>query len=233
MDGAFYYWYAVVPRKFSGTGPLLASKSSFPPLSAEATDDLSAIVSPWPAPHVNCDPTLVWQHAEIIEHLGDLTAHQVLPFRFGTVVTGDELKTMMARHYDAWTKALKRLSGRMEMSLRVLWSPPLPSTPLAPLASPYLAKRMQERAYDQTAQEKAEPILQTIDQYLSPYYVDKSEKILQPPTVLLHGAYLVEKHEAPRFRHTIKAMMDEFTAMKWLCTGPWSPYHFVTEGRVP
>jgi len=62
--------------------------------------------------------------------------------------------------------------------------------------------------------------------------VESIQQMLITPGLLLTAAYLVERNQVAAFRQAVEALSAAYPALRFLCTGPWPPYSFVT-GAVP
>jgi hypothetical protein len=47
------------------------------------------------------------------------------------------------------------------------------------------------------------------------------------------GAYLVRRESLETFRQTVGEVGKSEPDLRFLCTGPWPPYHFVPELELP
>jgi hypothetical protein len=47
--------------------------------------------------------------------------------------------------------------------------------------------------------------------------------------LLLTAAYLVRHHRLDPFRGRVRTLSTDYPALRFLCTGPWPPYSFVTD----
>ncbi len=233
MEGPFFYWYAVVPRGSLSQDPknpypVGISSSQLLPLRI---DDLEAVVSSIAVRRLDPEPSLIISHEQVVDWLLEATTFRVLPFRFGTIMANvEEVIETLRTHSGSWTKVLNRVAGCVEMSLKVLWTPPSLSVEIPPLPSPYLSKRAQERAQQEALTSTAKVIVETIHRRLGPLYIRNRGTLLEQPRLLMTGAYLVEERVISAFRDTVRKLIEEFPEYHWMCSGPWPPYHFVSEG---
>jgi hypothetical protein len=60
------------------------------------------------------------------------------------------------------------------------------------------------------------------------------EAVLPDVTLVLNGAFLVDRRRLEEFRHAVGAIVREFQprGLSFDFTGPWPPYNFVSEGDV-
>ena len=214
-----YYWYAIVPSL-----PLRAERSPVPvALAPIAYRDLTAVVAEVARHRVLPTTSAVWDHHRVIEHLSEVTEARVLPLRFGTVLPDlDAIFRQLTNHYEQWQGLLKTLAGYGELAIKVLWNPPPISVPAPTAVSPYLAKRLNQRRLREVAKQQAD----AIDRQLANLAARRQQSILPVPELLMAANYLVARHQTTAFRQVVRLLMDENTTYRWLCTGPWPPYHF-------
>lgn len=199
---------------------------------------IAAAVSPLAAP-VEATPANLWLHEGVVEALMPTCA--VLPVRFGTLLPDDaRARAILEAHYHAFATALERVRGRVELGLRVLWDddaghPASASGGLEredSLRSPgrqYLAARLQEERRTQAMRQRAQVLTEQIHQPLARLAVESTQKVLLTPRMLLAAAYLVDRERVDAVRAETEVLAAAFSALQFLCTGPWPPYHFVAD----
>ena len=57
---------------------------------------------------------------------------------------------------------------------------------------------------------------------------DSTRRLLITPRLLLTAAYLVARGRVAAFRRAVDTLDGAYPALRFLCTGPWPPYSFVT-----
>ncbi|MBI2982750.1 MAG: GvpL/GvpF family gas vesicle protein [Chloroflexi bacterium] len=180
-------------------------------------------------------PAAVGHHEEIVEAL--MAASTVLPARFGTVVS-DEVKAreLLGANYTAFVEMLRRVRGRVELGLRVLWpGDGIGSTPggdsragppPASAGTAYVLARLEEERRARAARSIAEGVAHRIHRPLAAIAYDSARETLPTPRTVFAAAYLVDGGQVERMRREVSAVARSFTTLRFLLTGPWPPYSF-------
>jgi len=218
--------------------------------------DIAAVISHTTTTTPSPMETNLWQHEGVLEAL--MTDRTILPVRFGTVLTDEVvLKDVLETHYADFAADLKRVCGRVELSLRVLWEDegstttltgaggrceehPRPSPPyLLPTQSwremgaeasgrDYLLSRLEAERQRQSLLREAKTLAAEIHTPLASLSIESTYQVLHTPCLLLKAAYLVEREQLKAFRQEVGGLSVAYPALRFLCTGPWPPYNFVT-----
>jgi hypothetical protein len=163
----------------------------------------------------------LWRHERVTEALMEDRA--VLPVRFGTTVADeDTLRTLLEDRADELRAALQRVRGRVEIGVRVLWTPP-PAPPdddgSAAPGTAYLRGRLR-------VQSAAQRIADDVHERIAARAVAAQRRVLVTPRLLLSGAYLVERSAIDDLLAAADAGAREHPGTEVLCTGPWPPHSF-------
>jgi hypothetical protein len=169
----------------------------------------------------------------------------VLPVRFGTVLTNEgAVQAVLEAHHADFVACLKRVRGRVELGLRVLWNDdrrpqtadrredsggrPERSEGSAVGGRSYLLARLEEERQVQAHRQQAEALAVELHTPLAQLAAENTRQVLVTPRLLLTAAYLVERDRVEAFRQEVEALRAAYPALRFLCTGPWPPYNFVT-----
>jgi hypothetical protein len=228
------YLYAITnqPEEPVPSEPGLEGAS---PLSL-AYQDIAAVASPLTIVKVTPTEDNLRRHETIVEAL--MADRTVLPVRFGTVLTDEAaIRTGLAAHYADFVASLDRVRGRVELGLRVLWDddtqPPQPS-PAGGGGSgrgsgrSYLMARLEEERQVRAWRQRAEALAEELHTPLAQLATESTRQVLITPRLLLTAAYLVEREQVVAFRREVEALSTAYPALRFLCTGPWPAYNFVT-----
>jgi len=206
-----------------------------------AYQDIAAVVSPLATSTVSPTEDNLWRHEAIVEAL--MADRTVLPVRFGTVLTDEAaVKAVLAAHYANFVVDLEQVRGRVELGLRVLWISDF-RLPIADCRSPnhkskiasgraYLLARLEEERQRQAQQQQAEALADEIHTPLAQMAVESTRQVLITPRLLLTAAYLVEREQVAAFRREVEALSAAYPELRFLCTGPWPAYNFVTPAMM-
>lgn len=210
--------------------------------------DIAAVVSPLTTAEIPLTADNLWQHEEVVEAL--MADRAVLPVRFGTVLSDEAaVQDVLAAHYADFVASLDRVRGRVELGLRVLWDDNLqiadcrlqtadssqrPSAishqPSTVSGRAYLMARLEEERQARAWRERAETLAGELHAPLDRLAAESTQQVLLTHRLLLTAAYLVERDRMTAFRLEVDALSAAYPALRFLCTGPWPPYSFVTAG---
>ena len=197
--------------------------------------DIAAVVSPLTTATVPPTEDNLWRHEAIVEAL--MADRTVLPMRFGTVLADEAaVKAALAAHYTDFVASLDRVRGRVELGLRVLWEiadsewqiADSSQRPSAMSGRAYLMARLEEERQRQAWRQRAEALAEEIHAPLDHLAAESTRQVLITPRLLLTAAYLVERDQVAAFRQKVEALSAAYPKLRFLCTGPWPAYNFVT-----
>jgi hypothetical protein len=235
------YVYAIT----DSAGPVVAGENGLDerPLETCALETIAAVFTRH-ASDASIPPTPenAWRHERVVEWL--MRDRAVLPMRFGTTFFDEtKLRAALRPHERELTTGLRRLSGCVELGVRVLWEPapsgppapappPLPGEPASAGAAPqsgraYMMARLGEEKRRRDELERAERLVDEIHAPLAALAVDTTRRVLTTPQTLLVAAYLVRRDQTESFRRRVEEVGAAHPALRMVCTGPWPPYHFV------
>jgi len=224
------------------------------PLQRIVQDGLAAVVSVWHPTHneaaLAADEADVWRHEQVIEAL--MERGPTLPVRFGTILADAvRVQELLAARREAFGVDLAHVAGRVDMGLRVMWSPPPPAQvdepPLRPFdqaqgsqaedsagssAGPgrhYLQRLVIQQRREDAVRAQGKALAAELNARLQPLAADVHMQVLQSERLLLSAAYLVEKASLEAFRSQIEALRRTYPSLSFLASGPWPAYHFVSE----
>lgn len=229
MEGIYLYGIVGFPqplfRQIRGLGGS--------PVCLVPHKDLAAVISrsphtPWPV-----DEAHLTIHEMVVEEVMD--ARPILPGRFNTFLRTEEaVIALLDERAQGFRSALKRVEGKVEMGLRVLWEAPVEAE-----ASPdqgtgdggrgteYLYRRLGEERRRAALRAAGERLIQEIHALFRCRAVESRLQRLPTNRLLFTGAYLVERDRVDAFRKGVATAGEEFSHLSFLLTGPWPPYHFV------
>ena len=204
--------------------------------------DIVAVVSPLATTKVPPTGDNVWRHEAIVEAL--MTDRTVLPVRFGTVLADEAtVQSTLAAHYADFVASLERVRGRVELSLRVLWDLEEQGSrgtreqgsrevrdhfSMEGRGQKYMLARLEEERQHQVWRQRAEALAEEIHAPLVRLAAESTRQVLITPRLLLTAAYLVERDRVATFRQEVEALSATYPALRFLCTGPWPTYNFVS-----
>jgi hypothetical protein len=176
-------------------------------------------------------------HEAVLEHM--LLEVDVVPFRICTLYASeDALRDMLVAEQQRLLSALRRVRGAIELGVKAF----APATPRSEPARPasgaeYLALRLAQRdqaAAGEASLERSAAALhaQLTDHAAAAVLLRPQDRRLsgREEAMLLNGAYLVRRGEAPGFARLVESLSGR-GQLALEVTGPWPPYHFAETGR--
>lgn len=222
------------------------------PLQRIVQEELAAVVSAWRPTHNEAAPVAneadVWRHEQVIEAL--MERGPTLPVRFGTIMANAaRVQALLAARREAFGVDLAHVAGRVEMGLRVLWTPPpqVDEMPLQPLSQPqgsqaedsarswtgpgrhYLQRLATQQRRQDSVRAQGKALAAELNADLQPLAADVRMQVLQSERLLLSAAYLVERASLEIFHSQIEALRRTYLSLSFLVSGPWPAYHFVSD----
>jgi hypothetical protein len=197
----------------------------------------------------------VLRHEAVVEALGQ--AGPTLPVRFGTVLA-DPLAVVqaIAGKYSVLLADLTRLGDKIELGLTLLWDTPpgqdeaparqetlarrqafwaaeLPASNTSGSGTRYLEARRTQYRREAAQQNKARALIADLDEAFRPYALEQRYRVLASPRLAVRAAYLVQPGHIQEFQQAIGNICGNQPDLRWLLSGPWPPYTFVTgAGKV-
>ncbi len=171
-----------------------------------------------------------------------------LPVRFGTVLPDDQaVRRAVAGQYDALRDDLQRIGDKIELGVTALWqrakgqadtptSDPAPcghssADPVTQARRPglaYLRARQTEYRQAQVARERAQALGRELDSALRPYVFECRRVVCPSERLALRDLYLLERERQRAFEMAFAEVRQRHQEVKFLLSGPWPPYSFVT-----
>ncbi|HEU5200881.1 MAG TPA: GvpL/GvpF family gas vesicle protein, partial [Ktedonobacterales bacterium] len=217
-------------------------------LSMVAWQDLAAVISPIESATLPTLPAYALRHEAVVEGL--CQAGPALPARFGTILADQAaVAQAIAGKYEALLADLARVGDKVELGLTILWDTPVgqgeekaeqqASVTAAPASSTsgagtrYLEARLAQYRRETTQQNQARAVIAHLEQVLAPYRLEQRYRILPLPRLAVRAAYLVQPRHIQDFQRSVDEMRQHRPDLRWLLSGPWPPYTFVTgAGRL-
>jgi hypothetical protein len=238
MNATRLYLYAIV----AGTHPLESALTGLADAAVTLLPfrDLAGVVSPVALESVQPDPAQLLCHERVVEEL--MVDRSTLPVRFGTVLSdADAVCAALAECYDTFMADLIRLDGRVEVGLRILWDAEVVRCSLSPsqpaISAPederpgtrYMRARAAEIAVEHRLQDEAQVLKTWCLARLGPFACDTSARLLTTAAMPVSAVLLTSRRDMAALLAAAADLQRERPDLDIVCTGPWPPYHFVTQ----
>ena len=230
-----YYVYAI-QRRGTKLPPKLTGLDDRP-LVAVPHGDLEAVVSETDRPTLQASAENVLRHETVVEGVREMGP--AIPVRFGTVLSHAEaVAGALSSRYAVLDEDLRRFGDKIEMGLSALWDPPpetavnelrnVDGSDLQGIGTRYMRTRLLERRRDAQIRLRAEDLARSVNADLASHALDYTTKILPTPRLPLRVAYLMHPSSVGDFQDAFAELPRQRTDVRFLLSGPWPPYSFVT-----
>jgi Gas vesicle synthesis protein GvpL/GvpF len=167
-------------------------------------------------------------HAAVVRSILDQTTP--LPFRFGTLVTEQQLSNYISARKPALEKKLAHVRGCVEMSVKIIWE--VPSRKSIANAGPqgagttFLAEKQREIFGGEQRAKQAAEISDWLREGVSGLTRDEQVTVRPSERLLLSAAHLVERVNIEQYRAQLGEARKNRPELHFLVSGPWPPYSF-------
>lgn len=227
------YVYAVAPRDARPPEGITGLQGGA--LLVVGFGELVAIASPVETAEIRPTAEQVLAHEAVVEEVR--RSSPSLPVRFGTVLAdATALTRALEKRHGALAADLVRIGDKVELGLSVLWDEPptdlvaedshrpLPDGP----GGRYLLERLVEHRRQTALERRAKEVASEVESALAPRVLDRRSDILPTARMPLRATYLVDPLAVGAFRVAFDELRRSHPALRFLLTGPWPPYSFVT-----
>ena len=208
---------------------------------------VAALLSDVPTATISVSNENILYHSSVIE-----TVHKeqtVLPMRFSSMLNNhEEVIKFLKNNYGVFIDCLERLQDKAEMGIRIImkvedagrredssrwqsatWKDrPTPSQRVNTNAGgTYLEQQRSHYAMQDENNSSLREIISACHAQFEGIYVGYKKDDYS----LFQGVsinYLIPKHLLSEFRNRFRDLGTSLKELKFLCTGPWAPYHFVS-----
>ena len=201
------------------------------PVSILKIDEFGIVISEGGESFPLTQSESVMAHAAVVRSLLDQTTS--LPFRFGTILTEQQLRHYVTTYKAALKKNLERVRGCVEMDLKIIWQQAKPDADQPPEnekqgpGTAFLEKKRRELLGDERQSGQKTVLSNLLREHLGGLIRD--EQIELPPSktaVLAAVFHLVEKADAEKYREKVQEIRNNRPDLSIRLSGPWPPYSF-------
>jgi len=190
-------------------------------------DDLAVLVSDFNADTVAVTKENALDHAAVVRSVLDRTAP--LPFRFGTLVTGQQLRSYISARKPALQTRFEHVRGCVEMSVKIIreisTDNETPRDDITSGTSFLEEKRLALLGSEQKAAEATE-ISTWLHEQVNGLIRDEQATVRSSEKLVLAAAHLVERDKIPQYKERLAAARKNRPELHFLFSGPWPPYSF-------
>lgn len=191
--------------------------------------NLSALVSDFTGDAVAVNRENAVAHAAVIQNV--LKQTTPLPFRFGTLVTEQQLESLVSARREAVEATLELVHGCVEMNVKIISDPEAAETP-EPGYEPekpgtaFLSEKRREILGSEARAEEAKRVAAWLETRIGEVVKETRIHTNQTAKLLLAVAHLVPRAAVDQYRSRLTEARHERPELHFLMSGPWAPYSF-------
>lgn len=188
--------------------------------------NLSLLVSDFSGEVVPVNRENALQHAAVVRSILERTTP--LPFRFGTLVTGQELEDYLTGRQAALSKKLEQVRGCVEMSVKIIGdraNREARSVEAGADDKPGTAFLLEKRRQI-LGSERAQAVAAWLAEQVGSLARETQVSLCPAEKLLLAASHLVERGSVQQYRDKLTAARAERPKLRFLVSGPWPPYSF-------
>ena len=170
-------------------------------------------------------------HDTVVRSLFDQTS--LLPFRFGSVVSEQQLRHYVATYKPALKKSFAHVRGCVQMDLRIIWQRSNPDLHQAVEnekqgpGTAFLEKKRRELGGDEQQAAQKNELSDLLRNELGDVIRDQEIELRPSETAVLATVFhLVERVKTRRYQEIVQETRNNRPDLKIRVSGPWPPYSF-------
>ena len=205
------------------------------PVRVLKSDTLSVLVSDLNEESVPVTRDNALAHAAVVRSILDYATP--LPFRFGTMVTEQQLQSYLSAHKPALESKLASVRGCVEMSVKIIWENSVEKQPEAQektqaqgVGTTFLTEKRRQIIGDEQRAVEATEISTWLRENLSGLIRDEHVTIRPTERLVLTAAHLIEREKITEYRRKVAETCQNRPELHYLLSGPWPPYSFANIG---
>jgi gas vesicle protein GvpL/GvpF len=201
------------------------------PVRLLKSGDFSVVVSDLAGDAVPVNRDNALAHASVIRSLLDETTP--LPFRFGSIVSEQQLESYLNSHAEALQAKLNLIRGCVEMSTKIIWdrewpdeSPAREQAPPDTPGTAFLTEKRRALLGNEVRASEATRVAAWLQERIGEAAKDTRISKNSTEKLLVAVSHLVERGSVAKYRRLVGAARDERPELHFLVSGPWAPYSF-------
>lgn len=198
------------------------------PVRLLRTQGLSVLVSDLDADVVQVTRENALAHAAVVRSVLDRTTP--LPFRFGTLVSEQQLASYLVARKPALEGKLDQVRGCIEMSVKIIWEStgqePMQGDRQQGAGASFLEQKRREILGDERSAAEAATISTWLHERVSALIRDEQVTLRPSQKLVLAAAHLVERAKITQYREKMAETRQNRPDLHFLLSGPWPPYTF-------
>lgn len=203
------------------------------PVRIVETENLSVLVSNLDTDSVPVTRENALSHAAVVQGILDRTTP--LPFRFGTIVSEQQLRNYLSARRPALEDKLASVRGCVELSVKIIWD--VSGDNQAKLfereqikeqgiGTIFLAEKRRQIVGNEHRAAEAAKLSAWLHEQLSGLIRDERVTLRPAERLVVSAAHLVERGKITRYRKELAEARQNRPELHFLSSGPWPPYSF-------
>lgn len=190
-------------------------------------DEFAVLVSDVDADTVAVNRENALAHAAVVRSVLDRTTP--LPFRFGTLVNEQQLRSYITAHKPALQTRFAHLRGGVEMSVKIIREVSTSNSPKpneVTSGTTFLEQKRREILGDEQNAAEATEISTWLHDQVERVIRDEQVTVRASEKLVVAAAHLVDRDKIPQYKENMVAARENRPELHFLVSGPWPPYSF-------
>lgn len=190
-------------------------------------DELAVLVSNLEADTVAVNRENALDHAAVVRSVLDKTTP--LPFRFGTVVGEQQLRSYVTARKPALLTKFAQVRGCVEMSVKIIreiTANTSEKTEEITSGTSFLEEKRREILGSELNAAEAKEIATWLHEQVENLIGDEQVTLRPSEKLVVSAAHLVERDKIPQYKEIVGAARKNRAELHFLFSGPWPPYSF-------
>jgi hypothetical protein len=192
-------------------------------------DQYGVLVSDFDSDTVAVTRENALDHAAVVRSVLDRTTP--LPFRFGTLVTEQQLSSYISARKPALQTRFELVRGCVEMSVKIIREVSTDhdrtkSEEVITTGTTFLQEKRRELRGSEFKAAEAAEISTWLHAEVDGLIRDEQVTVRPSEKLAVAAAHLVERDKIPQYKETMAAARENRPELHFLFSGPWPPYSF-------
>lgn len=153
-----------------------------------------------------------------------------LPFRFGSVVTEQQLASYLRTHRKNLEMKLAQVRGCLEMSVKIIWDTDQVNESVDPAAegpgARFLKEKQREILGGERRNEQAKQVAGWLKDQVGAYLQQEDIALCPTDKLIVAAAHLIRREQLADYRDRLAEARKTRPELHFLVSGPWPPYTF-------
>jgi hypothetical protein len=189
--------------------------------------DFSLLVSRFAGESAPVTRENVLTHDKVVRAI--LNETTPLPFRFGSVVTEQQLDSYLNTHRPGLKAKLTQVRGCVEMSVKIIWNTDQVEFKNSAGEGPgtrFLQEKRREILGGERRSEEAKQVASWLHEQFGTYVRQEEISLCPTEKLIVAAAHLVGREQLTDYRDCLAEARKTRPELHFLVSGPWPPYTF-------